>query len=684
MGLTILLYTDAERYVVEATREGRWAEFPVRVNISAGLIRRLMMGLPPSPDEEPVPTPCGVRITNATIVGPLNLNNGRGAGGTVMPGLVLDECEIAEGIDLSYAQLGKLSLERAAITELRAVRAVIEGELIANDIRPLSGSGSCFISMHSVHVDGDIQFRRAVLRETDKLDEFERPQFAIDLRNATVNGSIYLRDLDCIGTVNLSLARVEGHVTLRSSLIVPRAGNYWAVLARDSVVKGAITMRAYEGKPFESRGEISLSRSHLGAAVFDGAVIAPDRLECQALDMHGAVIDGRLHFRDGFRTTGKTILQGVIVGADMSAHAAMFAAGVDATGLKVGGDCDFSDAVTENDWITLKDARIARTLHVGGVRAHLDLKRAHARTFDDLGQCAAEGHIYLDGFVYERLERPGPQRQPKKTDVQRLKWLSRQGEGHKYRNGIFSGLWHWVWGSPPLHVKQGFYTPQTFVQLSRVLADQGLDSEARQILRAKQWIEARHRGGIRGLPLGLFGLLFGFGYSSQRAATVLVIYFLTGWGSFFFAEKAGLLSYDPQPVAAFADRGHVVFSNSVDEQSVEPDHLPCSDIDAAYYALDLMVPLIDLHIEEKCEVRRSPGDMTLNLAIPLKSAASVTALTGGKINLPSQSLVFLVSEADVTSFWRFFHAAYAMLGWLVVSLAILTFSGVLRQKDRFS
>lgn len=570
-------YSEAELSVIEATRHGYVAEFGGQDVVSAGLIRTLMLGLPLSPELGVIPTPCGVRIVGAVIEGLVNLNNGRGNDGAVMPGLVLDKCVIPEGIDVSYAQLGKLSFEGSKISVVRAVRAVIEGEVIANDIGPVQAGGDCFLSLHSIHIDGDIQLRRACLRESELYDAFNTEQFAVDLRNATINGSVFLRNIDCLGTVILSRARVEGHVTFRSARIAPRHGRRKTIIAKDCVIKGAITMRTFDQAQFLSLGEISLARSHVSAAVFDGAVITPEHIDGTALDMHGVCVEGRLNFRNHFRTTGFINLRGVEVGADMGAGGATFAFGIEAVGLTVGGDCDLNHVITNNCLIDLQDARIGRVLKVTGILANLDLRRANTKTYDDNGECWGPYVIHLDGFVYERLDTPGKRGAPKAVNRQRQKWLSRQGDSHTYRKGLVKGVRHILSGSPRLDVNKLDYRPQPFMQLSRALTAMGMESDARQIMRAKEWIEARHvERPLSRWVLKIFGGLFGFGYSSPRAVFFLVAYFFIGWAGFTLAKADNALIYDVQPVSAYVDKDDVPVTPL--GPSAAMTHMPCRDV----------------------------------------------------------------------------------------------------------
>jgi hypothetical protein len=680
-------FTRAELEFIDCVRKGTEYKLTLRQPIGARLIRKMMLGVPLCDGEEPVPTPCGIRLFGAEILDRINLDNGRGVAGSIMPGLVLDDCIIHEGIDISYAELGKLSIEHSQINELRAVRAVIHGQVLANDIKPVTPNGYCFISLHSALIHGDVQFRRAILYEPPQPDMHEAPQFAIDLRNATVKGTTYMRDMVVKGTIDLSLATINGHVSLRNSHIDPRDGQTYALNASNCNIDGNLTMRSMNGYSFIALGNIRLARSFIGAVIMQGALIDPKMTDEAGIYLKGSRIKGRLYFRDGFVNTSTTDLTGVTVGLDFNAPGAVFSKGINAAGLEIDGECDLSNVKTDDAIIDLQDATFGRTLKVGGIKAHLDLRRAQAKTYDDEGQCDSRQHkISLDGFVYERLEHPSAKYTDiLKTDKERIKWLARQGKSYSFSRGFFSVLWRNFLGAPKLNVKLIDYRPQPFVQLSRVLRDQGLEGEARQILRAKQWIETFHNKGLNpsGGLMQVFGFLFGFGYSSGRAVVALVAYLALGATLAAEAERSGLLVYDARPMTLYAQqikqesKAIVPVMTNVSGDKFDPDQMMCKDIGAAYYALDLMIPLIDLHIEDQCKINKSLKGFIFKETIEFKALNPYLAKIGLKHKFTS-----LTAGLKLVDLAKFIHTFYAMLGWVLVSLAILTFSGLLRYKDR--
>lgn len=175
-----------------------------------------------------------------------------------------------------------------------------------------------------------------------------------------------------------------------------------------------------------------------------------------------------------------------------------------------------------------------------------------------------------------------------------------------------------------------------FFHESRCCADEWL---ARQFMRIYRWG-------------------FGCGYLPMRAFATFLIWFALGWLGVSAAmeendrnnvvlvrsatgvEIVRSLSRpeDLQRSPVFdekRDRREGPVYASVDKVSVRD--IPCTDISPALYAFDTMLPVVDLHMMEKCEMAAdAPG-------------------------------------------WRFGKAIYSAIGWIITVLAALTWTGVLRR-----
>ena len=251
-------------------------------------------------------------------------------------------------------------------------------------------------------------------------------------------------------------------------------------------------------------------------------------------------------------------------------------------------------------------------------------------------------------------------------------------------------------------ITQAEYTPQPFEQAIRVCRAEGREDYAIEFEIEKQRIEWRlfnrrtwPRFVIVGLaaaaiwlfstrvdtpdrvPIALalaigiaaishlanFAMRIMFGYLRKpvRAIGSLVAAFLIGWAGVHLANERHLMVVDVAPVAGLAagqegETLRMAIQSAVGDKSpVENVH--CDDtISSALYALDVLIPLIDLRQESRCEIGRArdfKSDRPLN---------------------PFWVRWVLGSAVDSERFWAAAKAIYAIAGWFIVSLSILTFA----------
>jgi hypothetical protein len=171
---------------------------------------------------------------------------------------------------------------------------------------------------------------------------------------------------------------------------------------------------------------------------------------------------------------------------------------------------------------------------------------------------------------------------------------------------------------------------------------------------------------------------FGFGYLRRpvRAITTLVVAFLVGWWGVVVATANGMLVVDAAPVASLVapdDFGNVAApavevkllmasENVAGEKRFARDVSCAPTISAPLYALDVLIPLIDLREESRCEVR----DVSEKAKEPPAPESIGDPLQLWE-NIPEMTL-------RNNGFWAVMKALYAIAGWFIVSLAILTFA----------
>lgn len=209
---------------------------------------------------------------------------------------------------------------------------------------------------------------------------------------------------------------------------------------------------------------------------------------------------------------------------------------------------------------------------------------------------------------------------------------------------------------------------------------------------------------------------FGFGYlrSPLRAIVTLLAAFVVGWWGVSTANRHEMLVIDAEavaPVVSPEPHAHQPNSGKPGGRPAKAPLLPGSQVPATavvrelscapiasepLYALDVLVPLVDLREESRCEVRRLPlpheptGEAHQASRSQLKGAtlwllgcdeevlrteAARPVRRKGLCGLADSFPAFIV---DDHRFWWWLKALYAIAGWFIVSLALLTFAQVNR------
>ncbi len=495
---------------------------------------------------------------------------------------------------------------------------------------------------------------------------------ALSARGVSVGGRALLNAAMIGGLVDLSDARLGANLEIAGTLLEGRDGQ--ALTARNARMDGDLVMtggtvvlgrvdldgitagflhlsqirilgmRALDVRhatlgQFEMPGdcvlvgEVSLASTQVRADVMVIATTLIGRRGQWALDMEGAQVGSRLILRTGLIMTRGIQLRGVDVADAMILSDVRTAdlALVAAIGLNVGGT------------LTLRDLP-------GFMK--LDLTDASCGTLDD-HVSAYSGRIELFGLTYQRLASPAFSTSCVRD---RAGWL----------NGAFDP------GNAPAAVN-----PQPYQQLSRVLAAQGQAEDARDVqvlladrLRAASRTRIWSDGPVAGLgrltlhlSTGLFGRLFGHGLKPTRAVATLAVSLVLGWAFFSWADWRGAMVIDQQAVASIAVAGGVGAPRTAGGDVIQ--NIPCGDdVRPSLYALDVFIPLVDLLQETECEIGAAEG---VDRAFPLFRGIP---LGQG----PEARTLFAELEA-----YRFLKAFYAIAGWLILSLSILTFSGVMQR-----
>lgn len=568
---------------------------------------------------------------------------------------------------------------------LKLAGAIIMGSVRANDGSVFDGG----INLHLAVVKGEVWLGGARLRAGEG--------GAFDAMSCDVGG-VYARfpSFACKGEFNLDLARVRGSVILSNALLESDAN-------QPTKIQGHARALSAEACRIEddfilsdncrTRGGLHLRRVDVGGdLLLRGARILGQKQ--LAVDLEEATVGGNLELHSA-GCVGTVKLSGARIRGDLDANSAMFVGrradgenrtlALDAMDLHVGqsflfgrgaftrGDVNLLRARIDGDlglyrfkasrrsddpasesslrefildlgWASVKGNLVVEANDIAGA---IRLAHAEVRVLCDTSTgYARDGEVIdLSGFRYEALLHPSmnPLNGDSAACVSaRLKWLSRM----------------------PAH------DPQPYMWLSRMLARDGRVDEARDVFIEKQNRDRRQkfaeiqRGAISlRLPRltillcsQLFHWLFGDGLKPVNALMTLFFAAVLGAGVFWYANTQKLLVVDQQPVAASVSETRIGALASTDIV----DNIWCGrNIDPIIYAIDVFVPLIDFRQESQCRV----------------------GAANGATRLATFPQVFGVVSVDVqVAALKYFKAAYSIAGWILVSLAIITFSGTLQRR----
>lgn len=727
-------------WIVSRCAVGEWADLghlpEGQRTVTAAFIRNLLLGLnQPVADHKAVATRFvayspfaatvaapffvaapGVRIRGARIQGVLDLTDCQGEGGQGLPGLALENCVLEggssnePGIDLSRARLTALSLNGSRFSYLRAINCAVDGDVMAQYVRPIGAwraqtfpiddpawrerplgealtptegdwtdgrlaSGApwpataeehCRLDFEGLRAGGAFDITHGRLRSPDK------SWYALDLSRATIDGPVYLSDLVAEGGVSLNTARINGQVEASQARFV--AGHDDALSAENVVVAHDMLLR--EG--FLAHGNIWLLGAHVGGNLtIVGASV--DGGQGRAISADRLVVDGTIQLGRNFRGVGcarflaariggnleiaincvidcveeeAINLENAAIGCDMLVREnVQLGSTLRLMGASVVGDLELRDLTIET---SRRFAIVARALSVDSRLTVADnrldgevilVDAACGTLADEMSGYAGARRLHLDGFHYGRVE---------VTDGcwrERVRWLAWQ----------FAPMDAEETAKPPKRLPRPTslddYHPQPYLQLAKALSTQGHDSDARRILSLRRDIERAVAARNHVKPfLWLFAVLFDYGLSAGRALATLAVWLIAGAILVAVANARGAMVVDVQSVAAVGQAAKV---------AAAPAPVPCGDqINPPIYAVDLFIPLIDLRQEAKCEVGAAPGSRLW---------------PGLEVAVPKTPWVWRNVLAEV-ELWRWAKALYGLCGWMLTSLAILTFSGVLRRQ----
>lgn len=633
--------------------------------------------------------------------------------GFVAAGVIwLMGAHIAGTLDMNGARLVNRSDDGQGVV-LAADTAEIGGSILLRNGFAAEGA----ISLRGTRIGRSLECDGASLMNAT----LDGSGIALAADHASIGGAVLLRNgFVAQGVISLIGTRIGGNLECDAGTLNNAVGDGTGdvLAAENAEIGGAVLLR----HGFAAHGGISLLGATVGSNVeCCGASLAnwPEHGSRETLRLTNVEIAGDLLLNAGFISLGYVSLWGTKIGRDLDCSSATFigpsvaasgrslAGAVVATNLDVAGDvkllgttilgrldCENLRAGGSLIWDGLRfPAEIShqgqRYSYRGGVDAlpqvllshawigaalmardltaevmlAIDLGGARARTLDDIGFPAGWGvgrsregrfcALNLDGFVYDRFGHlPADESSGIAVALSAFgRWAGRVGRGRSASWAI--RLTHRMLRAQRAPVRQRLawvqrqqnkdsqFHPQPYRQLAKVLRAQGHYHAAREVAIVEQWAMPSSNRLAR-LLRSIWGVCFGFGLSPVRASATLVVLLALGTAGVWWAwKKADVLVINySYAMTEVADSPAFLHADKGQPTAGAP---PCgtADIQPLFYAMDMMVPVMALHQTDKCWVD---------------------------------------SRRD-TAAWQVLWAVYSFLGKLVTSLALLTYSGVLKPKE---
>jgi hypothetical protein len=595
----------------------------------------------------------GVRVTGARIDGPLDLADCDGNGGGALPGLALEACDLTAGADLSNARLARLSLRDSCIREVTMRGMRLDGPLDIAGVHAAAEDAPAWIDAHGAVIRGELRGHGAKLRvlPEPRIVIPGQQRYALRLSDALIDGSVDLVDgFEAIGGVPFGGARIRGDcyaigarmqagegdalraqaASIDGVMLLDRLettgvvwlqgakigaslqcngatlrnktddGNGRALAAGDADIGGAVLL----GGGFSAEGCVSLLSAAIGGTLAcDGATLRSrtDNGDGVALAVENAKIGGAVLLRDDFTAEGCVSLRGAAIGSSLECDGATLrnrtergaGAALAADDAEIGGAVLLRDGFTAEGCVSLLGAKIGR-----------DMECSTARLRNEARSWMGFSLVQQDARIGGRLRCD----QGFTSLGRAILWGCRIGGDMICTGGQFV--------APP--------PPRTAASLHHIQS-------------AVDAINLRVEGDVILDDTAVLGLL------TFEHATITGSLRWVGSGSRTNCRRSGR-----SPAARRRTPKRFIEPKSA-EDSLAGRHLPsladrrCDkhDILPLFYALDMMLPVIPLHQEDRCEVASRTG----------------------------------------TEGWQIVWAVFSISGKIVTSLTLLTYAGVLKPKE---
>jgi hypothetical protein len=368
----------------------------------------------------------------------------------------------------------------------------------------------------------------------DEKAKYTVDPMGISVYGAKITGMLVLSFVVLPFPIVLSNCRLMGAAVLTDAQLpfLSFVGSWVRAIVADRLdVKGSVFLR----NGFHAEGEVRLSSAQIGS-VLDcrrGTFISPTGLALTAdhINVHDSVF-----LSDSFHAEGEVRLAGAQIGGSLDCERGTFVnpAGkaLDADRINVRGSVILREGFHAEGEVRLNDAEVgadlecidstftkldARSATVRGDFWCWGLKIAHHATLDltntsvgsmgdDEESWPAQGNLFLDGFVYDRITY-GP------TEAKaRLRWLARQYPAK--------------WPTPEYP-----FAPQPYRQLAKVLRERGDDDGAVTVLEEMERLRRKQEDHtkVERLESWVFRESIDYGYNPARAIWEILGFSALAW-----------------------------------------------------------------------------------------------------------------------------------------------------------
>lgn len=302
----------------------------------------------------PIPTPNGVRISGAEIIGLLDLADGSSHDENCTS-LVLRNCDLPGDIPKDKSSPGKplsidakhIRLKRLAITDckfhgLDLTGMSLDGDFDFSGAKPYETNGDCWVVARDARIDGTIRAAHTELSRND-LSSVHRDQafeYALDLKGVEVTGSLqFFPEFMAKGGVTVASAKVSGDLWMLGANVSIQAPGTIALSAQMAKIDGVAAFRAdsreKSPQPFLSNGHLDLYQATVGVLDLSGAQLIS--LNAHMAEIRGDLRMGEFSTEMPLLARGEIRLSNASIGGNVFIHSAAIQS-FEGRHLTIGGD----------------------------------------------------------------------------------------------------------------------------------------------------------------------------------------------------------------------------------------------------------------------------------------------------------------------------------------------------------